>query len=57
MYGGDAINQQEPAYGSAGASGGEANVAGYALTVNDDGTAELQVPLGGSVTLRWAGKQ
>lgn len=57
VYGGDAINQQEPAYGSAGASGGEANVAGYALTVNDDGTAELQVPLGGSVTLRWAGKQ
>ena len=33
-----------------------ANVAGYALTVKDDGTAELQVPLGGQVTLRWAGQ-
>lgn len=33
-----------------------ADVAGYALRVREDGTAELQVPLGGQVTLRWAGQ-
>lgn len=53
IYGGDAIH-------GSGVSGdsrsGQANVSGYALTVRDDGTAELQVPLGGQVTLKWAGQ-
>ena len=55
IYGGDAIHPQDRAY-DASSTGNQANVAGYALTVKDDGTAELQVPLGGQVTLRWAGQ-
>jgi hypothetical protein len=51
VYGGDAINTHDSPYGS----GRRANVAGYALTVNADGTAELRVPLGGQVTLKWDG--
>lgn len=51
VYGGDAIHAAEPAGGE---RGGQADVSGYALTVREDGTAELQVPLGGQVTLRWA---
>ncbi|WP_106850336.1 hypothetical protein [Blastococcus sp. Marseille-P5729] len=53
VYGGDAIHAADP---EAGERGGQANVSGYALTVREDGTAELQVPLGGQVTLRWAGQ-
>ncbi|MFV0533355.1 MAG: hypothetical protein ACK5MR_06855 [Cumulibacter sp.] len=61
-----APSPESPSYEAAGAEaearqhpeiGHQANVAGYALRVNEDGTAELQVPLGGSVTLRWAGAE
>lgn len=64
--GAEATQQREtPSYESAGAEaearehpegGHHAHVAGYALRVKADGTAELQVPLGGQVTLRWAGQ-
>ncbi|WP_153504630.1 hypothetical protein [Cumulibacter manganitolerans] len=52
VYGGDAINSSDSPYGS----GRRASVAGYALTVGADGKAELRVPLGGQVTLKWDGQ-
>ena len=63
--GGSGTVTETPSYESAGAEaearehpdgGHHAHVAGYALRVKQDGTAELQVPLGGQVTLRWAGQ-
>ena len=57
---------EAPSYESAGAEaearehpdgGHHAHISGYALRVKEDGTAELQVPLGGQVTLRWEGQK
>lgn len=53
-----------PSYEAAGAEveahdypvGRDVHLGGYELTIREDGTAELRVPLGGQVTLRWAGQ-